>query len=325
TTISGGTVDFAGGASNGAVTLAFVNDTVTFTTTSQSVVEISGYSATSGDQFDLVPLLKTAYDAGTPAGALVRAVEDSSGTFANLQVNTGGGWTTLAKLDNFSLGTTFNVELDPALPPVTLSTGTGILPRDAFHGDSLSDLLLQNTDGATQMWLMNGIATASMASLGNPGSTWHVAATGDFNHDAKADLVWQNTDGTAGIWLMNGSSFIGSAGLGNPGASWHVIATGDFNNDGNADILWQNTDGTAGIWEMNGRSLMARGPLGNPGASWHAIGTGDFNGDGHADILWQNTDGTAGIWEMNGTSLIASGPLGNPGSSWHAIGPGDFN
>src|SRR5262249_58548267 len=117
TTISGGTVDFAGGASNGAVTLAFVNDTVTFTTTSQPVVEISGYSAASGDQFDLVPLVKPAYDAGTPAGALVRAVEDSSGTFANLQVNTGGGRATRAELDTFSLGTTLHVVLDPPPPP----------------------------------------------------------------------------------------------------------------------------------------------------------------------------------------------------------------
>src|SRR5262249_58562738 len=127
TTISGGTVDFAGGASNGAVTLAFVNDTVTFTTTSQSVVEISGYSATSGDQFDLVPLLKTAYDAGTPAGALVRAVADSSGTFANLQVNTGGGGTAPAPRANFSLRTTIHAQPDPAPPPLTLPTCLRIL------------------------------------------------------------------------------------------------------------------------------------------------------------------------------------------------------
>src|SRR5262249_41538584 len=30
-----------------------------------------------------------------------------------------------------------------------------------FTGDGMSDMLLQNADGATQMWLMNGISTAS--------------------------------------------------------------------------------------------------------------------------------------------------------------------
>jgi Tol biopolymer transport system component len=194
-----------------------------------------------------------------------------------------------------------------------------------FNGDGASDILLQNTDGATQMWLMNGVSAASTAALGNPGAAWHAAATGDFNQDGNADILWQNADGQAGIWEMNGSSFTGSAGLGNAGSSWHIIATGDFNADGNADILWQNTSGLTGVWEMNGTSLKSSGPLGNPGASWHAIGTGDFNGDGKSDILWQNTDGLTGIWEMNGLSLLASGPLGNPGSSWHAIGTGDFN
>src|SRR5262249_52058580 len=120
--------------------------------------------------------------------------------------------------------------------------------RNDFNADGSSDMVLQNTDGATQMWLLNGTSTTSTKSLGNPGSSWHVAATGDFNHDGKADILWQNTDGQAGIWLMNGSAFIGNPGLGNPGSAWHIIATGDFNADGNTDILWQNTDGLAGIW-----------------------------------------------------------------------------
>src|SRR5262249_40500188 len=61
-------------------------------------------------------------------------------------------------------------------------------PRNDFSGDGISDMLLQNTDGATQMWLMNGISAASMVSLGNPGSAWQIAATGDFNQDGNADI-----------------------------------------------------------------------------------------------------------------------------------------
>ena len=172
---------------------------------------------------------------------------------------------------------------------------------------------------------MNGTSFIGGGALANPGLSWHVAGTGDFNGDGKTDILWQNSDGTPAIWEMNGTSFIGGGGLANPGPSWHVAGTGDFNGDGKADILWQNSDGTPAIWEMNGTSIIGAGALANPGPSWHVAGTGDFNGDGKADILWQNSDGTPVIWLMNGTSIIGGGALANPGPSWHVAGTGDFN
>jgi hypothetical protein len=201
----------------------------------------------------------------------------------------------------------------------------GFSVRNDFNADVKSDVLLQNTDGTPQVWLMNGAAVTSMTSLVNPGPSWHVAATGDFNLDGKADLLWQNNDGTPAIWEMNGTSVISGGLLANPGPSWHAIAAADFSDDGKADILWQNTDGAAALWLMNGTSIIGGGVLVNPGPSWHVIGAGDFNGDGHADILWQNADGAPAIWEMNGTSIIGGGVLINPGPSWHVIGTGDFN
>jgi ELWxxDGT repeat protein len=211
--------------------------------------------------------------------------------------------------------------------PVTTSISIAPAIRNDFNADGVADLVLQNADGAPQIWLMNGMLTtvASMTTLVNPGASWHLAATGDFNVDGTADLLWQNNDGLPSIWEMNGTSIVGGGLLSNPGPSWHVIATGDFNGDARADILWQNTDGAAAIWEMNGTSIIGGGVLINPGSSWHVIGTGDFNGDGKADILWQNSDGTPAVWEMNGTSIIGGGVLPNPGPSWHAIGTGDFN
>jgi glycoside hydrolase-like protein/VCBS repeat protein/WD40 repeat protein len=202
---------------------------------------------------------------------------------------------------------------------------TGSFARNDFNNDGNSDILLQNIDGATQMWLMNGISAASTASLGNPGAAWHAAATGDFNRDGKADIVLQNNDGLPQVWLMNGASVTSTATLLNPGPSWHTVATGDFNADGNTDILWQNTDGRPAIWEMNGSSIASFSGLLNPGPSWHVIGAGDFNNDGKTDILWQNTDGRPAIWEMNGLSIASFSGLLNPGPSWHAIGGGDFN
>ena len=53
--------------------------------------------------------------------------------------------------------------------------------------------------------------------MANPGPSWHIVGTGDFNADGHADILWQNDNGTPAIWLMNGLNFIGGGGIPNPG------------------------------------------------------------------------------------------------------------
>ena len=195
-----------------------------------------------------------------------------------------------------------------------------------FNGDGNDDFVVQNSNGAPQIWLMNGTTIASTVALPIPPSSWHIIATGDFNGDGHPDILWQNTNGQPSIWEMNGTSIISAVGLATPPASWRVIGTGDFNGDGNSDILWQNSDGTPAIWEMNGTSVISAVALTAPPPQWKVVGTGDFNGDGHADILWINTnDNTPAIWEMNGTSIISAVALIAPPSSWTPIGTSDVN
>ena len=197
-----------------------------------------------------------------------------------------------------------------------------------FNGDGNSDLLWQNSDGSTAVWLLSGTSLIAGSNVGiNAGPGWHQKDAGDFNGDGKSDILWQNDDGTPAVWLMNGLSATASQNAGfNPGPSWHVIAAADFNGDGMADILWQNADGTPAIWLMNGTSVVSGGSLGNPGPSWHVIGGGDFNGDGKADILWQNNDGQAAVWLMNGLNLISGSNVGtSPGAAWQVQAAGDFN
>jgi hypothetical protein len=69
---------------------------------------------------------------------------------------------------------------------------------------------------------MNGTNVISEANVGaNPGPSWKLIGTGDFNGDGKSDLLWQNTDGQPAIWEMNGTNVISAANVGaNPGPSW---------------------------------------------------------------------------------------------------------
>src|SRR6476620_11620024 len=58
----------------------------------------------------------------------------------------------------------------------------------------------------------------------NPGPTWHVKGSGDFNGDNHADILWQNDNGTVVTWLIDaaGTGTIGGAVIGtNPGPTWH--------------------------------------------------------------------------------------------------------
>jgi hypothetical protein len=202
-------------------------------------------------------------------------------------------------------------------------------PANDFNGNGHSDILWQNADGTTAVWMVDGTNLISGSNVGfNPGANWHEIGAGDFNGDGKADILWQNTDGTIAEWFMNGGSVISGGSVAfNPGPAWHAIGTGDFNGDGKADILWQNTDGTPAVWLMNGLNILSGADVGfNPGPSWHVVGAADFNGDGKADILWQNTNGQAAVWLMDGTNLLSGSNVGfNPGPSWHVIGAGDFN
>ena len=98
-----------------------------------------------------------------------------------------------------------------------------------FNDDGHSDILWQNTDGQAAIWEMDGanqIAGGSQLVGANPGPSWKVVGTGDFNDDGHSDILWQNTSGQAAIWEMDGTHQIagGSQLVGaNPGPSWLAI------------------------------------------------------------------------------------------------------
>jgi len=153
--------------------------------------------------------------------------------------------TSIASAAVITIGST---QADPG--PTWHATVTG-----DFNGDGKADILWQNTDGLSAIWLMNGTSIQSAAVLPNPTPAWHPAATGDFNGDGKADIVWQNTDGAVAIWEMNGTSIVGTAVLPSPGASWEVIGAGNYNSQ-HPDIVFLNTSNNqVQVWVMNGTSI----------------------------------------------------------------------
>jgi hypothetical protein len=186
----------------------------------------------------------------------------------------------------------------------------------------------RNDSGQAAIWLLNGnnVVGGGLVST-NPGSAWHVKASGDFNGDGRADILWQNDSGQAAIWLLNGNNVVGGGLVStNPGSAWHVKASGDFNGDGKSDILWQNDSGQAALWLLNGNNVVGGGLVStNPGSAWHIKASGDFNGDGKSDILWQNDSGQPALWLLNGNNVVGGGLVStNPGSAWHVKASGDF-
>jgi serralysin len=205
--------------------------------------------------------------------------------------------------------------------------------QDDFNGDGRSDVLWRNDDGTMRDWLAqaNGSFVGNFANFNvNPGASWHVVGTGDFNGDGRSDVLWQNDSGQVTDWLgQPNGRFVDNQLTINPGTSWHVVGTGDFNGDGRSDVLWRNDDGTMRDWlaQANGSFVGNFANFNvNPGASWHVVGTGDFNGDGRSDVLWQNDSGQVTDWLGQPNGRFVDNQLTiNPGTSWHVVGTGDFN
>ena len=111
--------------------------------------------------------------------------------------------------------------------PTWHAVGTG-----DFYGNGNTDILLQNDNGEVAIWEMNGdqISQASVVTdfgaTANPGPTWHVFGTGDFNNDGKTDIVLQSNTGAVAVWDMNGSTVSQAGVLANPGPTWSVVGDG---------------------------------------------------------------------------------------------------
>jgi probable HAF family extracellular repeat protein len=241
-----------------------------------------------------------------------------------------------------------NSMIDPAHPLVagTILTSanaisnTGKIVATGFNGTTSSAWLLtpcaksnacggnifwRNSNGEVLVWYVSGGKVVSTENLGNPGTDWSIAGSGDFMGTGDSDIVWTDTSGDVMIWYISGGVLQSSVDFGKVSTSWSVAGVGDFNGDGKRDILWRNTNGNVEVWFMNGKAHTSSASLGSLPSSWTVQGTGDVNGDGNADIIWRNTQGDVVVWLMNGTSVGSTADLGHTPGAWTVSGVADFD
>ncbi len=71
-------------------------------------------------------------------------------------------------------------------------------PIGANNNFYTSDILWQNDNGQAAIWLMVGTSLTSGGAVGpNPGPSWHVIDSGDFDSDGRSDILWQDNSGQA--------------------------------------------------------------------------------------------------------------------------------
>lgn len=130
-------------------------------------------------------------------------------------------------------------------------------------GDRAAELLWRQDSGAVGLWSVDGAQLARYAAvsqgdgLANPGTSWAIAGTGDFNGDRQADILWRRDTGEVGIWELQDTRLVAYSQVLQggqpvvPGVDWRIAGTADYSGDGRTDILWSGPGGRLTIWTMN--------------------------------------------------------------------------
>lgn len=196
----------------------------------------------------------------------------------------------------------------------SFDSATHVLGLGDFNGDGITDLLLQNDNGAVGAYLTDGenVGWNYFQSLG---SEWSIAGIGDFNHDGIDDVVLQNEKGGyAGIWQLDRDGQVSWSDLDvlNNG---QIAGTGDFNGDGFDDVLlkWGNS---YGAWTVSGGNLSGWMDLGTLEDGTVLEQIGDFNGDGTDDLRVRSANGDLGAVCVLGEGNLQWNYHFSVGSEW---------
>jgi hypothetical protein len=283
------------------------------------------YEPAEGDQIDFSALLSTAYNhgSGQAVSALVRAVEDVSGTFAKLQIDPDGtangvNWTTIARLDGLHIGNNLSIILDSSLPAgSTIAITSSLAKVSDFNNDSFSDILFRNNSTGDTGY--TDIHNNVFHSLGGSPVAYSVVGLGNYNGDSFSDILFRNNStGDTGYTDLHNNVFHS---LGGSPVSYSVVGSGDYNGDSFSDILFRNNStGDTGYTDLHNNVFHS---LGGSPVAYSVVGSGDYNGDGFSDILFRNNaTGDTGYTDLHNNVFHS---LGGSPTAYSVVGSGDYN
>jgi len=218
--------------------------------------------------------------------------------------------------------------------------GHGITATADFSGDSHSDILWQNLNGAVSTWhatgsgVNDGIVQDTYDAY--VATSWTAIDSFDFNGDGLADILWRNHNGAIAVWDGTKTGFVQSSYVDSSvPAATAIVGAGDFNGDGRDDLLFRDAEGGISAEPSRGNGLQigyghsyTHTPI---STDWAVEGVADFSGDGKADILWRHANGSLSTWDAITSSTGAidfqEDSWDHPpiDRSWHVVGLGDFD
>ena len=284
----------------------------------------------AGDDYDANgrPDILMLHDTGLLQVTLVQ--EDQSVTLKNI-ADVGEGWTILGSGQSgngenyadiyLTNGETVGIwQLDETTGVAawqeiqSFDSATHVLGLGDFNGDGITDLLLQNDNGAVGAYHTSG-ENAGWNYFQSLGSEWSIAGIGDFNHDGIDGVVLQNDAGYAGIWQLDRNGNLSWSDLDVLKEGQEVVGTGDFNGDGFDDVLLK-LGNYYGAWTVSDGKL----------SGWMGLGTledgsvleqiGDFNGDGIDDLRVRSVNGDLGAVCVLGEDNLQWNYHISVGSEW---------
>jgi Ca2+-binding RTX toxin-like protein len=291
------------------------------------------FSASEGDQIDLSALLSAAYNHGNGpvVSSLVRAYEDSSGTFASLQINPdGANWVTIARLDGVQIGKTVNAILDASLPAGATITVTAAPPP----AGTTAEMVLRGSNtspavaGQYEIYDIGNNAILAAYQLGQVGTDWAFVTLGGFFGSDTTDMILRNSStGGFEVYDISNNNITNAAFMGTVGLEWQVMGFGNFSSFGETDMMLRNVNtGGIEVYDINNNQITGANFMGTVGLNWQVGGFGNFSSRGTSDMILRNTTtGGLEVYDINSNQITGAAFMGTVGLDWQIIGVGNFS
>lgn len=199
-------------------------------------------------------------------------------------------------------------------------------PRDDLIGHEVSDVLIQNTNGALAVGEVAPGASPQLTydAVGGLGPEWKFVGAGNFSIDGNTDFLLENTRGAVVLGEVGLNGQAGYTQIGALGPEWSFVATGDFLGDGFSEFLIRNTSGTLDLGSVGTGSTAAYVQIGALGPEWTFVGTGDFLGGASDQFLLQNTNGGVVLGQVGINDQVTYTEVSVLGAEWKFVATGDF-